>query len=83
MIITILGGKVDGKWISGRVDRARSDERREFHIGSKQALIEFHQRAYAHVRQIELIENQLKNISAEKKLGYRVPMEETRYNPEG
>ncbi len=82
MIISILGGKVGDNWVSGKIDKARSDERREFHIGAKQALIELHQRINNHIRQIEIIEKQLKEIDANEKQGYRVPLAETRYNPE-
>ena len=83
MIIDILGSKVNGTWYSGKVDRARSEEKREFYIGAKQALIDFHNRIYNHIRQIPIIEEQLKELIKDSERGYRVPMEDTRYNPEG
>jgi len=82
MIIDILGAKVNGEWLSGKVDRARSDERREFYIGAKQALVEFHQRATNHLRQIPILENQIKQIELDRSKGMRIPMEDTRYNVE-
>jgi len=83
MIMDTLGGKVNGTWYSGKVDRARSDEKREFYIGAKQALIDLHNHIYNHVRQMPIIEEQLKELVKDNERGYRVPMEDTRYNPEG
>lgn len=82
MIIDILGGKVGENWLSGKVDRARSEEKREFYIGAKQALIDFHNRVMNHVRQLPILEEQLKVLKQDRDKGYRVPMEDTRYNPE-
>ena len=79
MIIDILGGKINDRWLSGKLDKARTDEKREFYIGAKQALIELHQRVQNHVRQIPLIESQLKDIVAKQEMKTTVPMEDTRY----
>ena len=80
MIVDVLGGKLGENWVSGKLDRARSDEKREFHIGYKQALIELHSRVMNHIRQLPILEEQLKHLITEREKGYRVPMEETRYN---
>jgi hypothetical protein len=83
MIIDILGGKIKEHWLSGKVDRARSEEKREFYIGVKQGLIDFHNRVMNHIRQLPILEEQLKVLKQDRDKGYRVPMEDTRYNPEG
>jgi len=83
MILEVLGGKLGDVYINGRLDRARTDERREFHIGYKQALIDFYNRAYMHIRQLPIIEEQIKSLKKDFDRGTRVPMEDTRYNPEG
>ena len=82
MILDIVGGKVGDVWYSGKVDRARSDEKREFYIGAKQALIDFHTRVMNHLRQLPILEEQSKQLVKDYEKGYRVPMEDTRYNPE-
>ena len=82
MIIEILGGKVEGVWLSGKVDRARKDERREFYIGAKQILVDFHTRVMNHIRQLPILEEQLKLSKKDQEKGYRVPMQDTRYNTE-
>lgn len=82
MIIDILGGKIDGVWLSGKVDRARKDERREFYIGAKQALVDFHTRIMNHIRQLPILEKQLKLSKKDQERDYRVPMQDTRYNTE-
>lgn len=82
MIIDVMGGKIGNNWASGTLDRARSDERREFYIGYKQALIKFHNQVMNHLRQIPILEKQIKQIEEEKRAPMRVPLEDTRYNLE-
>lgn len=83
MIIEVLGGKIGDVWVSGKIDKARKDERREFHIGYKQFGVDFHTRVNNHLKQIAIIEEQLKQVEKDRNVGYRMPMQETRYNPEG
>jgi len=83
MILEVLGGKIGDAYINGRLDRARTDERREYHIGYKQALIDFYNRSFNHIRQLPLLEEQLKMLKTNYDKGTRVPMEDTRYNLEG
>ena len=54
MIGDVTGSKVEGRWSGGLLDRARKDERREFYVGYKQALIDLHTRIYAYVNNIEI-----------------------------
>lgn len=83
MILEVTGGKLGDVYVNGKLDRARTDERREFHIGYKQALIVFYNRAFNHIRQMPIIEEQLKSLKQDYDRGTRVPMEDTRYNLEG
>jgi len=82
-IMEVVGGKVGDTWISGKIDRARKDERREYWIGFKQALIELHGKIMFHLQQIPLLEEQLKQLQLSRQERYKVPMvDDTRYRPE-
>ena len=82
-IIEVAGGKLGDTWIGGKLDRARKDERREYWIGFKQALIELHGRVMFHLQQLPMLEEQMKMLQEDKKERYRVPMvDDTRYNPD-
>ena len=82
-IIDVTGGKVNGTWIGGKLDRARSDERREYWIGFKQALIEIHGRIMFHLDHLKLLEDQLKSVQKDKEERYRIPLvNDTRYGRE-
>ena len=49
MITDITGCKMkNGRWHGGLLTKARTDEKREFYIGYKQALIDLHRRVYAY-----------------------------------
>jgi len=74
MIIDTIGGKVNDRWVSGSLDKARKDERREFYIGYKQALIQLHNNIYNYIRQIEIKEGQLEDIERQEKEGFKTPM---------
>lgn len=84
MIMDVLGGKISDTWISGKLDRARSEEKREYYIGYKQALIDLHGRIMFHPTQIKILEEKIKILESEKEERYKVPMVgDTRYRPEG
>jgi hypothetical protein len=84
LITEVAGGKLGDTWVSGKLDRARKDEKREFYIGFKQALIELHGRIMFHSQQIPVIEERLKSLQLDKQEKYRVPLvDDTRYNSEG
>lgn len=76
----ILGAKVNGKWHGGLVDKARKDEKREYYIGYKQALIDLHTRVYAYINTIKVYEDKksflIKDLESPK---YVTPMENSRY----
>jgi hypothetical protein len=74
MIIDVLGGKIGDVWVAGKIDRAKKEERREFHIGYKQALIDWHSRVMFHLQQLPMLEDRIKSLQEEKKVRYRVPM---------
>jgi len=82
MIIDIAGGKIGDTWVSGKLDKARTDERREFFIGYKQALIDFIGRTKFHVTQLPLLEEKMKQLSADRVPKFSQPMVDTRYAPE-
>jgi hypothetical protein len=83
MIIDVVGGKIGDVWVGGKLDRAKKEERREFYIGYKQALIDLHERMFFHLQQLPILEERIKLIETEKKETYRVPMMDSPYNPEG
>ena len=84
MIIDVVGGKLGDVWVSGKLDRAKKEERREFHIGYKQALIDLHARVMFHLQQLPMLEEQMKMLQEDKKEHYRIPLvEDSRYSPEG
>lgn len=59
MITDITGCKMaNGRWHGGLLDKARKDERREFYIGYKQALIDLHRRVYGYVDSIKRLDDQ-------------------------
>lgn len=79
-ILDIVGGKVNGKWYGGLLDRARKDERREFYIGYKQALIDLHRRIRAYVDNVELYESKKQELIKNKEPKFTRPMiDDTRY----
>lgn len=82
MIVDIVGGKLNGVWFTGKLDRAKKEERREFYIGAKQALIEFTQRINAHTQQVKILEEQIKSLNATRDVGYKMPMQDSMYNVE-
>lgn len=80
MISDITGGKLKGRWYGGLLDRARKDERREFYIGYKQALIDFHKRIMAYVDAIKVYEQKRDEMLKAKDNPYTRPMvDDTRY----
>ena len=66
MIIDTVGGKLGDVWVSGKLDRAKKEERREFYIGYKQGLMDLHGRILFHLQQLLIIEDNLKVLQTEK-----------------
>ena len=80
MIIGVLGGKIGDNWSSGKIMRARSEEKREYYIGYKQALIDLHTRILLHQSEKVKNEDLIKGLKENKSKGYRIPMvEDSRY----
>lgn len=80
-IIDVVGGKIDGKWVSGYIDKARKDEKREYYIGYKQAMIDLYQRIYNYIDQIPLKEDEAKRM-LESPADKVVPLSDSPYYPE-
>ena len=79
-IMDITGAKLNGKWYGGLLDRARKDERREFYIGYKQALIDLHRRISTYPDSVLVYENKKKELIKNKEPKYTRPMlDDTRY----
>ena len=79
-ILDITGGKSNGRWYGGLLDRARKDERREYYIGYKQALIDFHRRAMSFVDGIKTLDAKHKELTTSAPPKYTRPMvDDTRY----
>lgn len=82
MIIDIVGGKIGDNWTGGLVSKAKTDEKREFYIGRKDALMELHNRVMFHLTKLKQNEKRLKDLEEEELRGNRVPMvEDSRYAP--
>jgi len=80
MIIDVCGGKLGDTWTGGKIDRARKDERREFYIGYKQALIDLHTRIMFHVKQLPMFEEQVQEkLKAKEDRFYAPLLEDSRY----
>lgn len=77
----LLGSKINGRWNGGILDRARKEERREYYIGYKQALIDLHRRIYAYADNVKTYEDKKDALiakTAEPK--FKKPMlDDTRY----
>ena len=59
MITDIAGCKMpNGRWHGGLLDKARKDERREYYIGYKQALVDLHKRIYGYVDSVPRLKDQ-------------------------
>ena len=79
-ILDVTGGKVDGRWYGGLLDRARKDERREYYVGYKQALIDFHRRVMAYVEGIKVLDSKREGLLGEKSPKYTLPLvDDTKY----
>ena len=74
MIIDTVGGKLGDVWVSGKLDRAKKEERREFYVGYKQALMDLHGRVMFHLQQLPMIEDNLKALQKDKEEHYRIPL---------
>ena len=81
MIGDVLGAKVKGRWNGGLLDKARKEEKREYYIGYKQALIDLHTRVYAYVNSIKTYEDRRdKLLKDQQDIKYSQPMvDDTRY----
>jgi hypothetical protein len=80
-IMDVIGGKVNGKWYGGLLDRARKDERREFYIGYKQALVDLHARVMAYVKAIQQLKDKVDTLKRDNTPKYKLPLvDDTRYN---
>ena len=80
MIMDVVGGKHNGRWHGGLLDRARKDERREFYVGYKQALIDLNVRIMAFVEGVEQLKNKINNLKANKTPKFKTPLvDDTRY----
>lgn len=81
MIEDIVGGKVNGKWKSGLISTAKKDEKREYYIGYKQALIDLWNRIAMYEEQLQKNEKMLERIqkNEEKSKTYKQPLEESPY----
>jgi len=81
-IIDVVGGKIGDTWVSGKVSRARSEEKREYWIGYKQGLINLHNRIIFHLDELRRNKESLAILLKDKDRGPRVPLvEDTRYAP--
>jgi hypothetical protein len=80
-ITDITGCKMkNGRWHSGLLDKARKDERREYYIGYKQALIDLHRRTYAYVDSIKRYDQERQQLISGASKRFTTPLvDDTRY----
>ena len=74
MIIDVLGGMENGRWHNGSLDRARKDEKKEFLLGYKAALVNFHSAVYSYMDEAENAKETVKELNEEARAQYEVPM---------
>lgn len=84
MIEDIVGGKHNGRWNAGMLHKAKTDEKREYYIGYKQALIDLYNRINNYVEQLPKTERMLKaiNENEQKAKVYKRPMLDSPYAEE-
>lgn len=74
-ITDITGCKMpNGRWHGGLLDRARKDEKREFYIGYKQALIDLHRRVWAYTDSIKRYDDERGKLVSGTNKTYTTPM---------
>jgi hypothetical protein len=74
MIMDIMGGFRDGEWSMGVLNKCKKDETISYYIGYKQALIDYHNRLNAYVKNIKFEEESLKIMDEDLKEKYTIPM---------
>lgn len=80
MIGDIVGRKMpNGRWDCGSINKARKDERREYYIGYKQAIIDFHNRIHAYEDSIKRLEEERGQLVSGATQRYSTPMFDTAY----
>ena len=83
-IMDITGGKIGDKWYGGLIDKARKDERREYYIGYKQAMIDFNRRIMAYRDGVKMLQDKANNLKKNKEeVRYKLPLvDDTKYGME-
>ena len=74
MIIDVLGGMENGRWHNGSLDRARKDEKKEFLLGYKAGLVNFHSAVHSYMDESENAKETIKELNDEARAGWEVPM---------
>jgi hypothetical protein len=74
MIIDVLGGMENGRWHNGSLDRSRKDERKEFLLGYKAALVNLHSAVYSYLDEAETAKETIKDLNVEATATYEIPM---------
>ena len=80
MIGDVVGRKMsNGRWDCGAINKARKDERREYYVGYKQALIDLHNRLYTYSDAIPRYEAERGKLVSGTTQRYTTPMFDTQY----
>lgn len=74
MIIDVLGGQENGRWHNGSLDRSRKDEKKEFLLGYKAALVNLHSAVYSYLDEAETARSTIKELDEEAAAQYEIPM---------
>jgi hypothetical protein len=68
----IVGGKYGNKWSGGHVQKARA--KMDYYVGYKQGLIDLHNRLWAYVNSIVILQKQIESIHKEREAKTQIPM---------
>ena len=74
MIIDVLGGMENGRWHNGSLDRSRKEERKEFLLGYKAALVNFHSEVYSYLDEAINAKETIKELNDEAVAQFEIPM---------
>ncbi len=74
MITDIVGGKINGDWVSGKINDDSRQECLPYYVGYKQGLLDFHNHVYNYIKSIAINRSVINAIEKEKRGEFDVPL---------